>query len=322
MFRGFGSSRGAAGPAGIVALAIILIIFGLIYFNSPTSQTSTVQTVNKSDADLFVEKQIGLVNRHNQHELENGFVPPYLKELTKPCTFPSAKKTVQWWYQNNTLLRQDFENRTYGDIISTVCRDHPISLASICDCTRILSIIYTSSFSSQYDSLFLAAKFCPMITHRLNPSFRIINDLIPERVEEGKYNLTIRLNLTLPNETAISNMNDRIQFLFRGYNCNFSISSPEILLIYNNESGDKQCNKQVTGLLNPCNETDIQQCYIYGMVCSNPICSFSVGWNWNNLIVNSTDVSQWLVTHRYYQSAWSLYFVNLNLAQLNNVTYV
>lgn len=317
-------NSGKYGVIGVILfLTVMMLTFGVFYFYPENSEPYSPYMQPEL---LFVKEQVDRVNSHNQHELENGFVPSHLADKVGTlCQVPTDEQLVRWWWNNNTSFSQDFESRTYGDIITTVCTDHPIILADsnrtknkgesgLIACLRTLSMVYANP-SSQYDSLFLSAKFCNMAIVRPNPSLQITNSSasIWNNLDK-RYNWHIGLNISLPNGTAISARSDLVQFLFRGKGCIFSIvSASEILLQYNHESGDSECYQQLVGSRDPCDEANAQDCYLYETVCTDPICGFAVAWNWSNPIVNSMHVSSWLVTHPIYQSLNRLSFIDLKL---------
>lgn len=283
----------------------IAIYFGMLYIVIGLGCSST----NPVILNKFIDEQVNLVNIHNKYELDNGFVSRNRGNQLCSAKHMSYDAKLEW-YRMNDISKKEFENNQFFDCCYkslTVCKNHPLLDKFTCDYVSSLYPFCTECKENyKYDSLIVAPLFCD-ISPRSYPNVEVvsISNLKFDNVT-GKSTMLVRINLSLPNGTYISANDDRVKLYSHGRNaisnnCNFSIiSNTHLLLQYDETSGFTKClpkHYSENKVLSDSNPLD----------CSNPVCSFSFGWNWSNPIVNSPNVSKWLVRQEYHQS-----FLRLN----------
>lgn len=266
---------------------------------------------NDTELYEYVARQVDLVNKHNQYELKNGFVP--LNQTISLCGVPDNLQTIKWWWMNDTLIKDDCGNRTWGHRIHYPPADHPLGKTG-----AGYAVTNGCAYEGvEYDSLFVGAKFCHMAAPRPHPNFHIIRKSnVTWNNDTQKKELILTANATLPNGTLLALNDSRVSFLTKGKGCNFTtLSESKILFSYDSDSGDKECWKEVVGIRNPCHG---YFCSIIEWRCANPKCSVALSWNWTHPVINNQNItSLWLVRHPAHRWEWRYNFTVYSLDELN-----
>lgn len=261
-------------------LGIFYCFFGNVYF----SPTKPLYYHHDIIAEEFVKSQLELINVHNKYEVENGFVSKSKKHLYNGSlsinNFSSHVMTN--WYNLNNKIKEDYITNCFGKHMSWLCSSQSPDDAFACGYllhhqhSGLLRTIHGYPSIKEYDSLILSPKFTQVAYPREDP----IVEVVKYWKNNNENKIIIRVNVFLPNGDKISLKDDRIKLYKLGWfnnNCDFMISSDLSLeLNYDSSSGNYHLGRRV--------------------------CTFGIGWNWENPIVNSPNVSYWLTRHPYHQS--------------------
>ncbi|ARF12025.1 hypothetical protein Klosneuvirus_3_160 [Klosneuvirus KNV1] len=248
-----------------------------------------------------------LVNQHNKYELEHGFVPPDKINQTKTkCHVPNNKTILKQWWMMNTFLKYYCESGQYRYLENDACSNNDTTV-----CTIVKSCV-----GKEYDSLYIASNFCYLAYPRADPSLKILNYGKEQwNNDTQKLERVLKVEVALPNGTKIPANDSRVMVLSYGddfYGYNFKVlSGSDILFQYSNQSGYTPVHEE---LVDPtCTHLGGQRTWIY----EKRRCGITMTWNWNNSIVNDTNVSWWMVRHPYYHNYWNHEFIEIVFDELD-----
>lgn len=259
-----------------VLLYIGLVAFTYDHFSYPTQAKLLV----------FISQQVELVNRHNRYEMEHGFTTESVVE----CTVPLYRSTMRKWWLDYTRIEEDVRDKHWRARGGDICNDYPLSLSTSRPPTRLGDRIGCHTVAMHnpypYDGLFVAAKYCHVLAPRPLPVYRIINQT--KYGDENVSVILINLEISLPNGTLISGTDDRLKFWSTGQGCNFTIlPNSSLILHYTKDSGDLDSHKEL--------RMDDYGGIYAEWIRYNPHCGFRFDWNMANPILDSPNVSEWLI---------------------------
>jgi len=281
-------------------LTVLALTVSYHLFQGPEEVYYSPDYPNETVLDDFVSQQIELAYRHNKYELENGFVlPDKMDQASRKC---ENYCWIRERWMDYMRFKHYYEDKDFNKI-STYCSIYKSSDHYKC----YYAVAESIGDNMRFDDLLTIAKYCYVNAPRPNPNVKVIDFSYRRNKSNGKMEALITVDVFMPNGTKILDLrDDRLQLAYDDFwKCHFAtVSSSQILLQYDENSGFTLCGFENVKRGNT---------YLRELVCDLRHCAFSFGWNWTNPVINSSNVSLWLVRHHLQHSSVNLNYMNIKL---------
>lgn len=293
----------------------LYIVTDMVHNVHPTyPEPETIFNSNPSFLEIeeMAKFQAKRVNQHNQYEMAHGFVPADKLNLTQTkCLVPTNVTILRDWWNHNTLIELAHKTGRPKYLTYEFCNGNY---------TPMCNVLRTCHMEKEYDGLYVASKFCNLMSPRADPTLKILNKTKARWNETSqRMEVILRVVITLPNGNPISATDSLIIVRDNSdgwYKCNFTVlSSSEILFQYTNQSGYTPVHEEVTF---ECSHRGHRfPCILKEWVYEKSRCGVQVTWNWNNSKVDDPSTSLWMLRHPAYRPTWYHESVELILDELN-----